>query len=255
MQQPFIDTDERLDTVPGTDLSLIQKIDGTAFAIDTLLLANFVRFNPDMNFAGDLGSGSGILSFLLKYRKPDLQVTGFEVQDELHELSLRNLELNRKFTGISFEHIDVREIPARMLPESFDLIVSNPPYFPMGNGRLPTRPGRAMARHELNGTLKDFVEAATYLLSYGGKFCLIIPSSRFYEVVEYLKAGNMGLKRLQFIIPKEGEKSHLSLIEAERFYNGKHEPMPNITIHLADGSFSPELKHLFSAGLKVEKNG
>jgi hypothetical protein len=45
------------------------------------------------------------------------------------------------------------------------------------------------------------------------------------------------------------------LIEAERFYNGKHEPMPNITIHLADGSFSPELKHLFSAGLKVEKNG
>jgi tRNA1(Val) A37 N6-methylase TrmN6 len=254
MQQPIIDTDERVDTVPGTNLRLIQKIDGTAFAIDTLLLANFVRFNPDMHIAADLGSGSGILSFLLKYRKADLQITGYEIQENFHNLALRNLQFNPEFSTISFENLDVRDIPARVLPESFDLVVSNPPYFPMGNGRLPSRPGRAMARHELNGTLKDFVEAATYLLPYGGKFCMIIPSNRFYEVVEYLKEGNMGLKRLQFVIPREGEKSHLSLIEAERFFNGKHEPMPNLTIHLADGSFSQELKTLFSAGLKVEKN-
>lgn len=253
MSQPLIDTDEKLDTVPGTNLSLIQKIDGTAFAIDTLLLANFLRFNSDLNFVADLGSGSGILSFLVKYRNKDLQVTGFEVQETFYELALRNLQLNKKFSDVSFQHLDVRDIPSRMLPESFDLVVSNPPYFPMGNGRLPTRPGRAMARHEMNGTLKDFVEAAIYLLSYGGRFCLIIPSNRFYEVVEYLKAGNMGLKRLQFVIPKEGEKSHLALIEAEKFYNGKHEPMPNITIHIADGSFSDELKTLFSAGLKIEK--
>ncbi|GAB4269263.1 MAG: tRNA1(Val) (adenine(37)-N6)-methyltransferase [Candidatus Rifleibacteriota bacterium] len=253
MTQPFIDTDERLDTVPGTNLSLIQKIDGTAFAIDTLLLANFVRFNSDMNFAADLGSGSGILSFLLKYRNRKLQITGFEIQQDFHDLALRNLELNRNFTDVSFQNLDIREIPSRMLPESFDLVVSNPPYFPMGNGRLPSRPGRAMARHELNGTLKDFVEAATYLLPYGGKFCMIIPSNRFYEAVEYLKEGNLGLKRLQFVIPKEGEKSHLSIIEAERFYNGKHEAMPNITIHMADGSFSTDLKNLFMAGLKIEK--
>jgi tRNA1Val (adenine37-N6)-methyltransferase len=250
MEKPFIDTDERLDTVPGTDLSLIQKIDGTAFAIDTLILANFVRFNPDMEFAADLGSGSGILSFLLKYRNPDIQVSGFEVQKEFHNLATRNLQMNNRYEGLTFELLDVREIPAKVLPESFDLVVSNPPYFPKGNGRLPTTPSRAMARHELNGTLRDFVEAATYMLSYGGKFCLIIPSNRFYEITEYLKNGNFGLKRLQFVIPKEGEQSHLSLIEAERFYNGKHEPMPNLLIHKADGSFSDELKSLFSSGLK-----
>lgn len=245
----FIDTDERLDTVPGTDLKLIQKIDGTAFAIDTLLLANFIRFNQDMSTAADLGSGSGILSFLLKYRKPSLQVTGFELQEEFYQLSLRNVELNKSFTGLSFEHMDIRDIPARILPESYDLVVSNPPYFPKGNGRLPQRPGRAMARHELNGTLKEFVESAVYMLPYGGRFCLVLPSSRFYEVVEYLKAGNMGLKRVQFVHPKEGEQSHLSIIESERFFNGKHEAMPSITIHLADGSFSPEMQHLFKAGL------
>ncbi len=230
---------------------MIQKIDGTAFAIDTLLLANFVKFNKDMNTAADLGSGSGILAFLLKFRHQELQLTGFELQESFIDLAHRNGQLNRHFSGITFEQMDVRDIPARILPESYDLVVSNPPYFQAGSGRLPSRPGRAMARHELNGTVEDFVEAATYLLPYGGRFCMIIPSSRFYEVLEYLKKGNFGLKRLQFVIPKEGEKSHLALIDAERFYNGKHEPLPNIMIHMADGSFSQELKDLFSIGLKT----
>ncbi|MDD3148257.1 MAG: methyltransferase, partial [Candidatus Riflebacteria bacterium] len=129
MSQPFIDTDERLDTIPGTSLSLIQKIDGTAFAIDTLLLANFVKFRPDMTTAADLGSGSGILAFLIKYRNAALALTGFELQEEFIDLANRNLQLNKQFSDISFEQMDVRDIPARILPESFDLVVSNPPYF------------------------------------------------------------------------------------------------------------------------------
>ncbi len=250
MTQPFIDTDERLDSIPGTNFSLIQKIDGTAFAIDTLLLANFVKFRPDMQTAADLGSGSGILSFLVKHRNPALAITGFELQEEFVDLANRNLQMNRQFSDLCFEQMDVRDIPARILPESFDLVISNPPYFQMGSGRLPTRPGRAMARHELNGTVKDFVEAATYMLPYGGRFCLIIPTSRFYEIVEYLKAGNFGLRRLQFVIAKEGEQSHLTMIEAERFFNGRHEPLPNIIIHMKNNTFGPEVQQIYSVGLK-----
>ena len=93
MTAPFIDVDERLDTIPGTDFSLIQKIDGTAFSIDTLLLASFVQFTPEMLNAADLGSGSGILAFLL---------TGFELQKDFYELSNRNLELNKQFDGLFF---------------------------------------------------------------------------------------------------------------------------------------------------------
>jgi tRNA1(Val) A37 N6-methylase TrmN6 len=253
MEQSLIDVDERLDTIPGTDLKLIQKIDGTAFAIDTLLLANFVRFTPDMQTAADLGSGSGILAFLVKYRHSGLAITGYELQEDLVELSQRNCHLNKQFDNLSFEKLDVRDIPAHILPETCDLVVSNPPYFAAGSGRLPVRPGRASARHELNGTLKDFIEAASYLLPYGGRFCFITPSSRFYEVLEYFKPCNFGLRRLQFVLPKEGEQSHLALIEVERFFNGKHQPLPNITIHMADGGFSTELNQIFSVGLKKYK--
>ena len=250
MIEPFIDTDEKLDSVVGTDLKIIQKIDGTAFAIDTLLICNFIKFNKDMNFAAELGSGSGILSFLIKYRNPALDVTGFEIQKEFYDLSIRNSKLNKHIHGLNFELMDVRDIPSRILPESYELVVSNPPYYPKGNGRLPSRPGRAMARHELNGTLVDFIEAAAYMLGYGGKLCMILPSERFYELSDYLKSNNFGLKRLQFVIPKEGEKSHLVMVEAEKFYNGKHEPLPNIIIRLSDGGHGPEVHNIMTNGLK-----
>lgn len=250
MTTPFIDVDERLDTIPGTDFSLIQKIDGTAFSIDTLLLADFVRFTPEMVTAADLGSGSGILSFLIKYRNNDLQVTGFEVQKEFYELSQRNIELNDKFNGMYFEHLDIRDIPSRILPESYDLIVSNPPYFQVGNGRLPANISRAQARHELNGTVLNFIEAASYMLAYGGKFCVVIPTTRHDEISKYMFQCKFGIKRKEYIIPKENEKPHLVLFEGEKFYTGECEIMPTIIIHKKDNSFSDELQLLFTAGLK-----
>ncbi|MCK9456299.1 MAG: methyltransferase [Candidatus Riflebacteria bacterium] len=248
-----IDTDERIDTIPGTDFSLIQKIDGTAFSIDTLLLADFIDFPVNLLNIADLGSGSGILAFLMKYRNEKSAVTGFEIQKEFYELACRNIQMNPQFSSVYFENTDVRDIPSRVLPESFDLVVSNPPYFPANSGRIPEKPGRAIARHELNGKLKDFVEAAAYMLPYGGRFCVVIPSIRFYEIDKYLKAADFGIKRLRFVIPKEGEKSHLVLIEADKFYSGKHESMPDITIHHADGSYGEELKEIFSVGLKRVK--
>lgn len=250
MSEPFVDTDERLDVVVGTDLRLIQKIDGTAFAVDTLLLADFVNLKGVTGRVADLGSGSGILAFLLKYRKREIEVVGVEILEEFHRLSLRNMELNPEMKGISFEMLDVREVPSKFLPDSFDLVVANPPYYQLGTGKIPERQARAIARHELSGTLKDFIEAAAYLLPYGAKFYLVILSGRFYEASENLKASGFGIRRLRFVRPKEGQAAHLALIEAERFYNGKHEPVPDLTIHLADGKFSQEMETLFQSGLR-----
>ena len=253
MTDSLIDTDERLDTLVGTDLKLIQKIDGTAFAIDTLLLASFVTLPPAGARVADLGSGSGVLSFMLHHRKPSLEIVGIEVLEEFHDLSQRNLQLNPSIKSLSFECLDVRDVPARLLPESFDLVVSNPPYFPKGIGLLPPNPARAAARHEMMGTLTDFLEAAAYLLQYGSKLVMVIHTSRFNEASKTLKELNLGIRRLRFIHPKEGQQAHLALIEAEKFYNGPHEPVPSLTIHQADGGLCEELKEIMTLGLKRPK--
>ncbi|MFZ2955747.1 MAG: methyltransferase [Candidatus Ozemobacteraceae bacterium] len=246
---PELDTDERLDTLVGTSFRLIQKIDGTAFAIDTLLLAWFATLPAIGGRVADLGSGSGVLSFMLKARRADLEIVGIEIQEEFHRLALRNACLNPNAKGLAFEHLDVREIPSKLLPESFDFVVANPPYYPMGSGKLPPKGTRAAARHELSGTLRDFIEGAAYLLPYGSRLAMVIPAGRFFEASEIFKISNMGLRRVRFVLPKEGDQAHLALIEVERFYNGPHEALESFPIHLADGRFSEVVDELFKRGL------
>ena len=249
----FVDIDERLDFINCADIRLIQKIDGTAYAIDTILLADFVILEGFAGRVMDLGSGNGILSFLIKFRKPEIQITGLELSEEFIRLSNRNLDLNEKISGIIFENGDVRDVPAKFLPDSFEMVVSNPPYYPLGTGKLPTSPGKAMARHEVAGTLNDFIEAAAYLLPYGSKLNMVIQSNRFFEASKMLKAANLGLRRLQFVKPKEDEPSHLALFEAERFYNGPHQPLPDLVIRKSNGDFSEPLEALFRLGLKRKR--
>ena len=254
MADVFVDTDERLDSLVGTDFKLVQKIDGTAFAIDTLLLANFAALSGQVVRVADLGSGSGVLSFFLKFRKPSTEVIGFEVIDELHSLAQRNCQLNPQVKGLSFECLDIREIPSRCLPESFDLVVTNPPYYPRGSGKIPPNPARAAARHEMTGTLRDFIEAGAYLLPYGAKLDMILPANRVYEALAIFKELQLGLRRLRFIHPKEGQPAHLGLMEAERFYNGVHEPIAPLTIHLANGRLADEVDEIVRIGLKKVKS-
>lgn len=249
---PPLDTDERLDTLVGTPFRLIQKIDGTAFAIDTLLLAQFTGLPAPGTPCriADLGTGTGVLAFMLKARRSDLEIVGIELHPEFHDLAQRNLQLNRELEGIAFEQVDVRDIPSKFLPESFDLVVANPPYFPLGNGRLPPRDLRAAARHELSGTLRDFIEAAAYLLPYGSKLAMVLPAERFFEATEICKGLQFGWRRIQFVLPREGEQAHLALLEAERFYSGPHQAVPSIAIHLADGRFSEPVSELLNRGLR-----
>ena len=246
------DQDEQLDTIPGTDFSLIQKADGTAFTIDTLLLANFVEFEPNNVNIADLGSGSGILSFLLKYRKKNSNVIGFEIQKEFYDLAIRNSLLNYQFKDIFFKNIDIRIISEIVKPNSFDIVVSNPPYFKIGNGKLPLKQSRAFSRHELNGTLHDFVRAASYILTDKGKFCVVIPSSRFNEISKLFRKTNFGLKRVQYLLPKENELSHLVLIEAQKNYNGLCEYLNQFAIHKSNGQYSDEVTYIFDKNLKQE---
>ncbi len=50
-----------------------------------------------------------------------------------------------------------------------DVVITNPPFYLLGSGRINPDSQDAAARHELLGTLQDFVSAAAYLLKNGGK--------------------------------------------------------------------------------------
>jgi len=51
----------------------------------------------------------------------------------------------------------VKKIEQLFDPHSFDVVVFNPPYRKLNSGKINPDPERAVARHEISGTIDDFL--------------------------------------------------------------------------------------------------
>lgn len=74
----------------------------------------------------DIGTGSGCIAISLSLEIPQSQVTAWDISDEALDIAgLNNKELN---ATVVFEKKDVLQSNIVLHSESFDCIVSNPPY-------------------------------------------------------------------------------------------------------------------------------
>ena len=171
---------------------------------DALALGEFATVRPRWRVC-DLGTGSGALLLMLARRAEGLSLTGVE-RDPLAARTARD---NLAANGLPGELVlgDWREIP---LPAgAFDLVVSNPPYFPPGSGR-----GDDPARMELHGGLEELCAAAGRLLKNGGRFALCHRPERLCDVLCTLRAHGLEPKRLKLVAHSPAHPPALLLVEA-----------------------------------------
>ena len=171
---------------------------------DALALGEFATVRPRWRVC-DLGTGSGALLLMLARRAEGLSLTGVE-RDPLAARTARD---NLAANGLPGELVlgDWREIP---LPAgAFDLVVSNPPYFPPGSGK-----GRDPTRMELHGGLDGLCAAAGRLLRNGGRFALCHRPERLCDVLCTLRAHGLEPKRLKLVAHSPAHSPALLLVEA-----------------------------------------
>lgn len=173
---------------------------------DTLALGGFATVRPRRRVC-DLGTGSGALLLLLARREASLSLTGIE----LDAVSARAAQANLTDNGLAGTVVcgDLRDAPFEA--GSFDLIVSNPPYFPTSAGKSGGR-----ARSEEDCTLSDVCRAAARLVRAGGRFALCHRPERLCDLLDALRACGLEPKRLQLLAHDPGAKPSTLLVEAVR---------------------------------------
>ena len=171
---------------------------------DALALGEFATVRPRWRVC-DLGTGSGALLLLLARRAEGLSLTGVEADPLAARTARDNLATNGLPGEIALG--DWREAP---LPAGvFDLVVSNPPYFPPDSGR-----GNDPARMELHGGLEELCAAAGRLLKNGGRFALCHRPERLCDVLCTLRAHGLEPKRLKLVAHSPAHSPALLLVEA-----------------------------------------
>lgn len=195
----------------------------------------------------DLGAGTGVIGLLLTSRGAG-RVTGIELDPQMAEMAQRSVVWNGLADCVQMLEKDLRCLEELPQPGEWDLVVSNPPYRPVGRGSVNPREPLANARHEITVTLQDVVSAAGYLLKYRGRFAMVHLPERLVEVLAAMSRAGLEPKRLRLVYPSMDKKPVLLLVEGIKGAHSGLDVLPPLFIYGADGGYSPEMVGYYSRG-------
>ena len=200
------------DSLLRGEVTLFQPRKGFRSSLDPVLLAAFLA--PPFGHLLDLGCGTGALAFLLLARDPGATGVGVELQARLAALVARGIEANRLAARFRLEAADLRrlELPAG----SFDLVATNPPFLPLGQGDLPPDEERAIAHHEVALDLSAWAERAATWCRPEGRVAVVFPAARVGELLAAFVARGLAPTRLRPVYPRAGQPATRVLLEARR---------------------------------------
>lgn len=236
--------DERLDYLLAEDLRIIQSPSVFSFSLDAVLLARFAYVPLKRGKIVDLCTGNGAIPLFLSART-ESSIVGVELQERLVHMAHRSVAYNKLTEQIEIIEGDVKEIPARLGIEKYDVVTCNPPYFPaheMSDKNISEH--MAIARHELHLTLDEAVNAAGKLLKQGGKAAFVHRSGRLIDIISAMRANRLEPKRIRLVYPKEGKEANTLLIEGIKDGKPDLKILPPLIVYNSEGEYTEEVRAL-----------
>jgi tRNA1Val (adenine37-N6)-methyltransferase len=233
---------ETMEVLLNGALKICQQEKGYRFSLDALLLASFFREKHGENIL-EIGPGSGIISLIIAVRSPTVQIKGLEIQADLAGLARRNTALNNLGERVSMERGDIREAASKPL---FDAAVFNPPYRPINAGKTNTLLQKAVARHEIKGSLRDFLHGAYRLLKPGGRAAFIYPAARGAEAISAMRCAKIEPKRMRVVYSYPSAPGQFLLMEGLKDGGEELHLLPPLFIYEEGKTYSREMTQIFA---------
>ena len=229
------------------------------FTTDTIMLADFAAVKNG-ELVVELGTGCGTIPLLMIRNNSPKEIYAVEIQQEAVDLLKESLKHNLG-SGIEAASVikpmlaDIRDIRALLPAGEADLVVCNPPYKLMGSGIENPDDSKRTARHETDCTLDDVMEAAQWLLRFGGRFVMCQRPERLTDVLTAMRAHGMEPKRLRMVQGRADKAPKLFLVEAKRGAKpGYMAVLPALIIE-ENGEFTAEMRSIYGCYKDGHDNG
>ena len=225
------------------NLKIVQDKNYFNFSLESILLPNFIKVNKSDNKIIDLGCGNLPIPLIINYLYPEKEIIGIELQKEIYDLAIETLKINNLENKIKVLNKDIKSY---FNSESFDIVISNPPYFNKNEQtKINDNKVKSIARHEIAITLEEIIEKASFLLKNKGKFGLVHRTERLDDVIILLKKYNIEPKKIQFIYPKIDKPSNLFLLEGVKNTGKGIKVLKPLIVHDKKNNYSQEIKEIF----------
>jgi len=189
------------------EFTIVQDYAAMKVGTDSVLLGAWVKhLNPKKIL--DIGCGTALLTLMMAQRFPDALISGIEIDPQ----ALIDARNNVKQSPWG-DRIDLIEgsIFESTIPQLFDLIISNPPFFSMDTPS-PIE-NRALARSGSGSLLNDWIIEAKNKMLPSGRFAIILPLSQKALLEQLAKHNGLFIHRLCFIKPNRSKDAHRFMVE------------------------------------------
>ena len=214
MENSILMSNERIDELELNNLKIIQKNDGFCFGIDSVLLSDFARKIKNNSKVLDLGTGTRIFGILLCAKTNLKQITGIEIQKDIADMATRSIQLNNLQGKFDILNCNIKDIDKLLKIDSYDAIVTNPPYKKPNSGKINENKTKLISRHEIEANLDDFIKISFKMLKDKGTLYMVHRAERLVDILSTMRKYKMEPKRIRFVYSNKNSESKLVLIEA-----------------------------------------
>lgn len=211
---------ERIDDLNINGLRVIQNKEYFLFGMDSVLLTNFVKGVKSSDVIVDLGTGSMVMPIILSAKTSAKKIVGVELQDEMYELAVKNIALNKLQERLSVVKEDIvnikgvlSKVEAVTGAETVDIVITNPPYKQIGTGTTNLNSVKYVARHEEKCKLDDIFKLGSRILRSKGKMYIVHKPERIADLICIAREYNLEAKRIRFMQAVIDKPASLVMIE------------------------------------------
>ncbi len=233
---------ERLDKTGFADICVIQKPEDFCYGVDAVILADFAASKNPGRIV-DLGTGTGIIPFILSHKTNAERIYGIECQRDSWERAVRGARLNGLSDRICFLHDNVATF--QDLKGWASAVTANPPYMAGRGGLANANPAKTIARHEIAGSLEDFIRCAAGLLQDRGDFYMVHRPSRLVDIFSLGRQYRLEPKELRLVAPRKGKEPNLALIHSTKNGNPELRLLPELHVYQNETAYSEEIQRIY----------
>lgn len=168
----------------------------------------------------DIGAGTGVISLMLAQRFPRSRVDAVEIDSSAADAARANFAASPFTDRLQLISSSFQEHSKQLDSKTYDLIVSNPPFF-LNSLKNPDHQ-KKLARHAEEGFFEELVEFAQQHLSQDGEFWLILPTEAALQTQHLAEKASLHFTRCIEVKSFASDEPHREVLVFSRQPQKKH---------------------------------
>ena len=235
----------------GGRLRLLQPGKGHRAGLDAVMLAAATAVLAGEHVL-DVGCGTGVVGLCIASRIAGTRVTGIEIDPTVADLARENARRNGLADRVAVVTGDVRAPEATLVAqglvrESFDVVVSNPPFLAADRGTGSPRPDRRRASQMAEAGLDEWLRFMAAMARPGGRLALVYDAAALAEVLAALE-GRFGDIAVLPLHPTASAPALRVIMLARKGSRAPLRLLPGLVVHRDDRGFTDAAERILRHG-------